>query len=589
MIAMPNRMSVTALANQILVFLASALFFSLGMERALGVYDEGVILAGAMRVAAGDIPHRDFYANYGPAQFYLLAALFKLFGQYAVIERMLDVLVRASIVTVCYGLTAAYCRKSIALAASVVCGLWLFSQAFYGYPVFPALLLLLLSAALILPVLAGPISFWRLLGAGAGAGLVALFRYDVGFYVFVALGLAIGISAVLRHRDARQRISAAKTMLVPYVFGTSIVFLPAAIAYLAVAPIEPFIHDVFSFPLHYYARMRSMPFPGVLESMKSLDKSAVYLPLLICCATAYSLARGRADMRERGQAPSQPGVSERDKGWFLVVFGLLAAVLYVKGLVRVSVIHMIASLIPSLLLLGALLERTLHQGRMMRAVVWMICALTIAATLHASLQTVRHREGSSVLAKILWSSSPAVDMTGSTWCGTPKELRSVACFLMDSDRAQAARLVVQNTRPDERIFVGLTRHDKIFINDNITYFAAGRLPATRWHHFDPGLQTRADIQAEIIAELQAGDVRYIVLSLDWDNVTEPNESARSSGVNLLDEYIRKHYRPVRTYGTVSVWLRDPAPPRKPAALSRTSRALSWVTGAAIGPAGEGRP
>ena len=130
MIAMPNRMSVTAPTNQILIFLASALFFSLSMERTLGTYDEGVILTGAMRVAAGDVPHRDFYANYGPAQFYLLAALFKLFGQYVVVERALEVLVRALIVTVCYGLTTACCRRSIALAASIVCGLWLFSLAF---------------------------------------------------------------------------------------------------------------------------------------------------------------------------------------------------------------------------------------------------------------------------------------------------------------------------------------------------------------------------------------------------------------------------------------------------------------------------
>lgn len=548
----------TALTHQILIFFASALFFSLSMDRTLGIYDEGVILTGAMRVAAGDIPHRDFYANYGPGQFYVLAALFKLLGQYVVIERVLDVLMRASIVTVCYGLTAAYCRKSMALAASIVCSLWLFSLAFYGYPIFPALLLLLLSAALILPVLAGPISFWRLLGAGAGAGLVALFRYDVGFYVFVTLAFAIGISAVLRYGDAGQRISAAKSMLAPYVLGTSIVFLPAAIAYLAVAPMEPFIHDIFAFPVHNYVRMRSLPFPGVLESIKSIDKSAVYLPILICCATVYSLAHGRSRIGERSQIFSQHSVNEHDKDWFLVLFGLLAAALYVKGLVRVSVVHMLASLIPSLLLLAALVERTWYQGRMIRRAVWVICALSIATTLYASLQTVKslHAAGPSVFAKIFSNTPPAVDTAGITWCGTPKELRSVACFLMGPERAEATRFLVQNTRPGERIFVGLTRHDKIFINDNITYFAAGRLPATRWHHFDPGLQTRADVQAEIIAELQARDVRFIVLSSDRENVIEPNESAKSSGVYLLDEYIRKHYRPVKTYGTMSVLFRD---------------------------------
>src|SRR3977135_674334 len=82
----------------LLIFLSSALLLTFGMDRHIGVYDEGVILTGAMRVAAGEVPHRDFYANYGPAQFYLLAALFKCFGQYALIERAFDVLIRAGIV-----------------------------------------------------------------------------------------------------------------------------------------------------------------------------------------------------------------------------------------------------------------------------------------------------------------------------------------------------------------------------------------------------------------------------------------------------------------------------------------------------------
>src|SRR5215210_4792183 len=133
--------------TELLIFLSSALLLTLGMDRHLGVYDEGVILTGAMRVAAGEVPHRDFYANYGPAQFYVLAALFKCFGQYAFIERALDVLIRAGIVAFCYALTAAHTRKSIALSAAAVAGVWLFSVSSYGYPIFPVLLLVLASAA----------------------------------------------------------------------------------------------------------------------------------------------------------------------------------------------------------------------------------------------------------------------------------------------------------------------------------------------------------------------------------------------------------------------------------------------------------
>ena len=63
----------------------------LGMDRSLGLYDEGVILTGAMRAAAGDIPHAGFYANYGPGVFYPVAILFKLFGTSAIELNRVDV------------------------------------------------------------------------------------------------------------------------------------------------------------------------------------------------------------------------------------------------------------------------------------------------------------------------------------------------------------------------------------------------------------------------------------------------------------------------------------------------------------------
>jgi 4-amino-4-deoxy-L-arabinose transferase-like glycosyltransferase len=65
------------------------------MYRYVAPYDEGLILSASSRVLAGDIPYRYFYANYGPAQFYILAALFKLFGPSVLVERLWDVLIRS--------------------------------------------------------------------------------------------------------------------------------------------------------------------------------------------------------------------------------------------------------------------------------------------------------------------------------------------------------------------------------------------------------------------------------------------------------------------------------------------------------------
>jgi hypothetical protein len=63
-----------------IVFSCAFLFLVATMNRSVTPYDEGLILFGSTRVLSGDIPYRDFYANYGPGQFYVLAALFKVFG-----------------------------------------------------------------------------------------------------------------------------------------------------------------------------------------------------------------------------------------------------------------------------------------------------------------------------------------------------------------------------------------------------------------------------------------------------------------------------------------------------------------------------
>jgi hypothetical protein len=64
---------------------------------------------------------------------------------------------------------------------------------------------------------------------------------------------------------------------------------------------------------------------------------------------------------------------------------------------------------------------------------------------------------------------------------------------------EGVMLVGEHTKDNEVIFSGLTRHDKIFSNDIMIYFVAKRGPVTKWHQFDPGLQTTATIQTEIVS------------------------------------------------------------------------------------------
>src|SRR5271167_4937853 len=89
----------------LLVFLVSFVLIAILTNRKIIIYDEGLILTGAMRVAAGAVPHRDFYANYGPGQFYVLAGLFDVFGQTVLVERLYDAVVKAGIVCLVYAVS----------------------------------------------------------------------------------------------------------------------------------------------------------------------------------------------------------------------------------------------------------------------------------------------------------------------------------------------------------------------------------------------------------------------------------------------------------------------------------------------------
>jgi hypothetical protein len=77
---------------------------------------------------------------------------------------------------------------------------------------------------------------------------------------------------------------------------------------------------------------------------------------------------------------------------------------------------------------------------------------------------------------------------------------------------------------------------------------ANRRPATKWYHFDPGLQTSKSIQELMISDLQQSRPKYVVL----EGSREPNESVKSSGVKLLDEFIDDHYSRVATFGSLTV-------------------------------------
>lgn len=538
----------------IAVFLAAFLFLFLGMDRQCGLYDEGLVLVGAMRVAAGNVPHRDFYANYGPAEFYILAGQFKLFGPSVLVERIFDLSVKAGVVTACFAWCAVYCRKSIAIMTALVCWSWLYSLSFYGPPTTPALLLSLAGSGLFLSAYTHSKFNWRMPVAGALTGLTALFRYDIGIGLLGAHLCFIAIRAFTANRAVRWNLRSAILPFCLYIAGIAIVFVPPALMYLAVAPVRSFLFDIVVYPSKYYARARNLPFPG-LHPMSAL---VVYLPIIVM---GLLLALLLMKYGARKQDSSQTLLSfDQGTKIFFVLFGLLIPVFYCKGFVRITPIQMFLSIAPSLIVLGVLLEHTNKYNFAFRSLVafGVIFSVGTAACALIRKSQVLFLEHTSVLAELISPPGPASIRNLTSWCGTPNPLHKGLCFIVDADHIEAINFIDSHTEPNDELFIGLPHHDKIWANDILTYFAAQRVPATHWYHFDPDLQTRADIQREMIQDIQSKPVPYILLDSEFDNSHEPNDSSKSSGVTLLDDFIRTNYHQVRSFGELSVWQKNPS-------------------------------
>jgi hypothetical protein len=504
-------------------------------------------------VLHGDVPHRDFYANYGPGQFYVLAGLFRAFGASILVERAWDTLVRAGIVVLVFALVGQAAPRRQAVLAAAVSLVWLAWFGSYGYPVFPALTAALASVALLAPAIGCPAALWRVATAGFCAGIVLLFRYDVGIAVAATHAALLAGGGWFIAAGRTSKLLGIARSLAALGAGFAVVALPLAAAVLVAGALPDLVFDVVSFPASAYVSTRTLPFPGLADLGINIMKTAVYLPpLLAVAAVPALLAAWRHDSARLRARPSR----------LLVALLTLTAVFFAKGLVRVSPIHMAMAIVAALALTGVAAQRVPGRGPAGLAVLAVSLLAAGALTLLA-LGVDLFRAGQNIAwarSAAAWHLPADAAQAAAGSCRMPDGLARLACLRATPDDIATIRYVQTRTAADAPVFVGLSHHDRIVVNDVLLYFLLDRPAATKWHHFDPGLQTSAPIQREMVAELQRARPPYVVLDSTWDAIREPNASARSSGVTVLDDYLASAYAPAAAFGPHRILRAVAAPP-----------------------------
>jgi hypothetical protein len=112
-----------------------------------------------------------------------------------------------------------------------------------------------------------------------------------------------------------------------------------------------------------------------------------------------------------------------------------------------------------------------------------------------------------------------------------------------------AAAVNARSRPGSPMLSAPPRYDRVRAGDTLLYTLLDRTNPTRYDVVQPGVVTTAAVQREMRADLQRTRTPLIVR---WvapaATEVEDNGSGRSSGVTLLDDYIRTNYRTVGRFG-----------------------------------------
>ena len=536
-----------------LVGLFILLFFYLwyGSNRGINLNDEGAICTGAASILRGGVPYRDFWSIYGPGEFYLLAGLFKLFGTTLLTASVYTVFVEWIVAIFAYLLVKKLTGPLGAAVSCIAVVVWLNFDRYTLYPIVPALLFVL-AGFLVLTYF----SFNLILNIVAGllVGCAILVRHDLGVYGFAGLAVTV-LGERLLDEELRNstkhslRFASAINPIFALSVGTAAVVLPVFLALLYTVPHRILYVTFIDFPFRSYAKYRSIPFSTEFVRFVSsgglrdrvyefIDAMAplliMLLPLFFFCMTWVFVVMGwikkNRPLRER---------------WLAAGLALFGFGLYYSVKVRPDHYHMVASVAISLILFPWLFQ----TAKGLVSMRWMSLSLQLVLIVCVAILSLKgHQEKKRAIQDHNWIKIAGVDRARGILI--PKEE-------VTSGLTEAIDYIQRRTAPNQFIYVGDRRHDLIFINNALFYFLSDRASATRYTDLLPGVVTTSRVQSEIINDLKSHNVAYVVLcSMPLSN--EPNKSSVSSGVTILDDFIRNNYKSVAEFGKYSILQRSGA-------------------------------
>lgn len=171
-----------------------------GLREPVSFYDEGLPLTNANLLLWGKVPFRDFYSNYPPALFLVLAGLFAMCGPSVAVERGLALGLHVWLAAASGWLSALLVGRRFSWISAALVFAWLLYLKLVAWAWLAGAAMALSFCALALRAPEHPTSR-RFLAAGIVLGAVSWFRHDLMLYLCVGAAPLLGAWCVQQARS----------------------------------------------------------------------------------------------------------------------------------------------------------------------------------------------------------------------------------------------------------------------------------------------------------------------------------------------------------------------------------------------------
>jgi 4-amino-4-deoxy-L-arabinose transferase-like glycosyltransferase len=216
--------------------------------------DEGIILQGAQRILDGQVLYRDFFSFFTPGSYYLLALMFRLFGNSYLVAHTALAFTGAAFSPVTYLLARRVCSRQTSLLVTGLMAITALPLRFVVMHNWDSTFYACLSLYCAVRLLESPSTRWAF-AAATCTSLTALFEQSKG--AGLLLGLGAGFLMITMISD--QSTLFTRGRLIAIAVGLALPFLLAAVYFASRHAFSTMLASWF-WPLQHYSGANRVPY-----------------------------------------------------------------------------------------------------------------------------------------------------------------------------------------------------------------------------------------------------------------------------------------------------------------------------------------